>query len=693
MAKKKYLTLQEASEILGISEDRLKDARAKGDIRGFADRGNWKFRQEDVDEFGRTIQAHSDQDIPILDPDGDSGIMSGDIGPGSGINLAGDGNVLADDSGIGVGEEALSEQPTVIRKAGDSNIFGNDSDMELEGESDSGVRLVLDSTLTDAAGLEDSGADVMADQSNEIPLSFGDSDNEMDLEIEDASQDHDSAFEGSSVEIPLSFGDDSDDMGLAIEDDEGSSEMMDLGRSDSDVRLSVDLDDESLADSSSEVLLTGADSDSDVALLDQTQPMVLGDAGVPPLEDVGSGPGSDSDVAALDMKSDSDVRLMSDEADESAAGSDSDVRLIKTDSDSDVRLAGSDSDSDVRLLSPASLNVEEDSDSDVSLAEGTETDIRLGVDEGDSEEGISLGEDEDSGLTLGTDDSGIALEAADDSGISLDVEMDSGISLDVADDSGIALDVGTDSDITLAPDTDSGISLDAGGDSGISLDMPTDSGISLDQGDMAATAPAMGVVGQDQSDDATADTMVQMPAFDGIDDDDDESDFELGALEGDSSSDTSVLLFDDEDDAEERAATLIKKSGAEDEETFDLDAGEVFDEEFEDDEELIGEDDEIEDFEEFGDDEEFMADEDDFDESFATGESQAEFVAPVPGGAPRGAYAVEQEWGGFVFAAVLLSSVMMIVCCGVMFDLVRYIWQAGEYGVVAGPAIDMIGIK
>ena len=164
---------------------------------------------------------------------------------------------------------------------------------------------------------------------------------------------------------------------------------------------------------------------------------------------------------------------------------------------------------------------------------------------------------------------------------------------------------------------------------------------------------------------------------------------ELGALEGDSSSDTSVLLFDDEDDdADDRAATMIKKKGADSEETFDLDAGEVFDEEFDDDE-LLGEDDEIEDF---ADDEEFMADEDDFDDEFVSEDGAADFVAPAAvGGVMRAP--VEQDWGMGVFACVLVTTILMLVCTGVTFDLVRYVWQAGEYGAVAGPMVDMIGIK
>ena len=579
---KKYFNLQEAADILGISEESLKQARSDGNIRGFADRGNWKFRQEDVDEYGRTVQLNSSPEVPLMD--------------------ANDGNVLADD-------DAISEQPTTIRKQEeDSNVFSDD-DLE-EGASDSGVRLVLDSKLINA-----------------------------------------------------SLGDSGDD-GLVLEDDD--DDVLDLARSDSDVRLAVDLDHEE----DSAVVLPGADSDSDVRLLDQTQPMILDNA-----PDLGLGPDSDSDVAMVSTGSDSDVKLPSEPEGITAEdlSLDSDVRLIKTESDSDVRLQTSNSDSDVRLLSP-SPHLEPGSDSDVALVDHTDAGIELG------------GDNSDDSIVLGADDSGITLDAGGDSDISLEVAEDSGLSLDVADDSGIALDVGTDSDISIAADEDSGLSLDMGADSGISLDAPTDSGISLDAGDLAATAPPMDL--GKASNESNSDTMVQMSAFDGVDDDD-ESDFELGALEGDSSSDTSVLLFDDEDDeAEDRAATMIKKKSTDSEETFDLDAGEAFDEEFEDDDELLGEDDEIED--DF-DNEEFMADEDDFDESFASEDGAADFVAPPAGGVMRGP--VEQDWGMGVFACVLVTTILMLVCTGVTFDLVRYVWQAGEYGAVAGPMVDMMGLK
>ncbi|MBI1314173.1 hypothetical protein GC176_23000 [bacterium] len=582
---KKYLSLEEAAAQIGITEEQLKDARARGDIRGFNDRGSWKFRPADLDEYARTIQADSSPEVPIFGGD----------------------NVLDDD-------DEIAEQPTKIRRS-DSNILTDDDLAGTEGTSDSGVRLVFDQDLVSDQSDDSSSVD--------IPVSLGDSSEEMDL-IDD---DGDSS---GSVAIPLSLGDSAEELHLDLDEGDSGDLALDLDRSDSDVKLASEADDESLADSSADVLISGQVSDSDVRLLAQDTPRASADL--------------DSDVLSIDGGgSGSDIALASD------------IRVINTDSDSDVKLVGADSDSDVRLLPAAG-----ESDSDVKL--------------GDTEAGIVLEAHAD-------DESGM-LELGGDSGIALDVDPDSGISLDMADDSGIALDVGTDSDISLAMDddesitldvaADSGISLDVPADSGISLDMPADSGLSLDSSATEATIPVMNL------DKSSSETLVQMPAYES---DDDESEFELGDLEGDSSGDTSVLLFDDDDVTAGSAAT-VSRAGAESEETFDLEAHDAFDDDD------LGDDVFDDDIEDFADDEEFMADDDAFDDEFGGGDTQGEYAAPSPGVAMA---PVEQEWGGVVFSAVLLASIAMLLCGGVMIDLVRFMWKSGESGAIAGPLVDMLG--
>lgn len=620
---KKYLSLEEAAGQLGLSQEALKKAREQGDLRGFADRGNWKFREEDIEEFGRTLKADSDPEMPILEDEEEAELVLG-----------------FDDNVLGGDDDEIGEQPTIIRKSGDSNVHGAE-DKELfsfldqdEGASDSEVRMVLDDELTSSPKTKGGKPGAQKDSSQDIPLQFGDSSNEVTVKSGSGKGKHD---EGSSADIKISFGDSSEEMVLA-DDSEDSAKS--LGDSDSDVRLTFDND--ALSDSDSEVVLGRMDSDSDVRLLDHTQPMRLN------------------------------------------PGSDSDVKLIKTDSDSDVKLVKSGSDSDVRLL-PAKKKPRPSSDSDIHLDNSDDMPLAMAdsEDEDLSTSGtFSIGEGSD--IKLGSD-SGISLETGD-----------SGISLDLAGDSGIALDTGTDSDISLAiggDDDGESFSLDTGGDSGIALDLPDDSGLSLDSGTLDGTVPMMklGSKGKPKKPGGDTATLVNMPVFDAGDDEGGESDtdFELGALEGDSGgTDTSVLLFDDEDDADDRGATVIKKKAAsEHDETFDLNAGDEFDND-EPEEELLGEDDELEEEGEAAED--FMADEDDFDEDLSSDEGQSEHAAS--GGGMRMA-PVEQEWSPVSFGLLMVSALGMLLAAGVMFDLVRGLWKAGEYGATASPLIDALGIK
>jgi len=61
---KKYLNLEDAAKRLGIDPEALMQLREDGEIRGFADRGSWKFREQDIEEYGRSLQTDSSPDIP-----------------------------------------------------------------------------------------------------------------------------------------------------------------------------------------------------------------------------------------------------------------------------------------------------------------------------------------------------------------------------------------------------------------------------------------------------------------------------------------------------------------------------------------------------------------------------------------------------------------------------------------------------
>lgn len=590
---KRYLGIDEAAEKLGITKEELNRLRQKGEIRGFGDRGTFKFIEEDVNELARRRQPSSDPDVPMIDGHDDASVLDEDS--------------AADDSG-------LDGAPSIIRRlSGGVPGSGTDSgdaagsifdDFGAGGASDSDVRLVMDDRL-DAD--HDSGQDVL--------MQMQDSDSDVRLNDDSATR-------------------------FATPD------------SDSDVMLAADAAD-------SDKLLPKPDSDSDVMLVSE------------------------------EPDSDSDVHLAAEEGDELDFGlqSDSDVRLVGADSDSDVRLLD-----DARLENPRS-KIKKDSDSNVAVLPDSGLDLetpdrgkKSGIYGEDSsvllnDSDIAL--DQGGGISL-TSQSGINL-VGPQSGIALDRVTDSGVSLEkkaADDDSGLALFSDEDEDgITL--DTDSGIALssDDEDDGGITLaETPGDSGISLKDDDddlqLTATMPAMKIPkGKKPTDDDMNDTMFEVPSVSSNDDDDEaESDFEIGAFDGGSQGDTSVLLFDDEDETDDGGAAMVKKKASNKDEGED--EGDESFEFSEGDEEESAE--EVEDV--FAGDEAFE-EESDF-------ESEADFepaTKVVAGGA------IEYPWGAGVVTSLAVSSIVMIFCGMASIDLVRSMWGHQGYSPANGWLIETLG--
>jgi excisionase family DNA binding protein len=382
-----------------------------------------------------------------------------------------------------------------------------------------------------------------------------------------------------------------------------------------------------------EPLLTSSDSDVRLILDDS----LTGDSN----PDVSVQGDSDSDVRLMDPKSgvarskgapggrsDSDVKLMSDEGDTV-----SDVRLLSGD---DVPALKSGSDSDVALVSPGGKN------------------------------GGSVFEDEDEILSL-AGDSGIALESIADSGIALD--SPSSKTSAGFDDSVLAGASGIESSI-IALSEDSGISLasDSRKGSGIDVGSPTDSGIALEAlNDGGSTQPMMRT--QAGRRDLGDNTEFEMGAAT------DDSEFELAESGGSmDSDDTSVILFED-DDAFDVAPVAKKPAAKKQPAVEEYVAGEGDD--------VIEMEDDFDEFDEAGgssvvmaDDEdlEFEAADEDFDEGFQTGESAADF-APA---AQRVAMASEPEFGVPTFAGLAATSVILVLCGMMMFDLVRSMWNYSD---------------
>lgn len=363
MSTKKYLTLEEAARQLSMAPDELVRLRERGEIRGFADRGTWKFRSEDVEEFARSRDADSSPEVPIIDDK-----------PGRKSPQAGD-------SGIRKGAGRFNKT------------------------SDSDVRLLLDETLV--PGAKDSDPEVVLSQ-----LSSSDSDVRLTDDVGgmvDSSSDSDVKLISTSSEMMLPS-------------DEGSSDGSDsdvkliAADSDSDVRLAKPASDPKPPRSDSDVRLVGTE---DMATLSSESDLRLTDAGSSS-DLVGSGTklGGSSGSSTKLGSSTSSVNLGDSSSDESSVllGQDSGIAL---DTGSGMKVGGgSSADSGITLQSLADSGISlEKVDSGISLASPMDSGIAL-----DADSGIAL--EKDSGISLESDKASDKTTRAKKKGAPLSKEID-----------------------------------------------------------------------------------------------------------------------------------------------------------------------------------------------------------------------------------------------------------------------------
>lgn len=286
---KKYLSIEEAAEQLGINTTELNRLREKGSIRAFADRGTWKFKEEDVETLSRTRQADSNPDVPLF------------IAPTE--NSATE--MVLDD------EDVLADQATIIRKSP-----GDDS-------SDSDVRLIFD----DAMKVDEPG----------VPPLLDDSDSDVKLAAAPSSESSDDS--DSDVKLAGSkegvFDDGSDsDVKLVMDD-----LPLSMDNSDSDVRLVS-------SDSSGEVRLAGgsgsiplAGDDSSLGEKTDGGSVMEEDSGISLGEGSGLALASDSGIS-LESPNDSGISLS--EGSSLLLGTDSGISLageVSLKSESGISLA------------------------------------------------------------------------------------------------------------------------------------------------------------------------------------------------------------------------------------------------------------------------------------------------------------------------------------------------------------------
>lgn len=347
---RKYLSLEEAADRLGLSVEQLMRHREQGEIRGFADRGSWKFRDEDVDEFLRSRQADSSPDVPLADSGGAS-VLDDEAT-----------DLSASDSDVRLFfDDSMFEDSPPVRPAG--------SDVRLTG--DSGPRLDGGSADDDLnlAGWDDDRSSKTSDSDSDVQLVGNKTDPEVNL--------------AGAGDGRIAIGDSDSDVRLS--DDQGGT------ADDSGITLFDELD------SDSDVKLTGAeallsdDSDSDVKL-------------APGLTRTDSDIRLTGDTPAGKKQKPGNLGLTPHDSDLKLIDSPSKVRRQASD-DSGISLTGSESGISLEVDSGISLEAD---DSGISLES-----FDSGTDLGTDDSGISL-DAADSGITLSSSpDSGISLESGD----------------------------------------------------------------------------------------------------------------------------------------------------------------------------------------------------------------------------------------------------------------------------------------
>ncbi|MDA0832828.1 MAG: helix-turn-helix domain-containing protein [Planctomycetota bacterium] len=331
MTSKKYLTLEEAAKILGVSPKELTKIREEGQIRGFADRGTWKFRQEDVDKVKRMRQSDSSPDVPLVTDD--------DAGFGSSV-------VLGDDD-----EDELGAQPTIIRGS------ALDDDELDAGTSDSDVRLILDDSLVSSG-----------DSKLDVSLSLSDSDSDVRL-TEDKKKSK--AIDQSDSDVKLVASDSDSDVKLSADDSalQSDSDVKLVGDSDSDVRLSDD---------------SGPKSDSDVKIYDGDDadhvPSDSDQSDVKILDLEKTTIGGESDL--LFSGSESGVLEDHDESGSTSVFNEDSGIALEAAADSGISLAPEGEDSGISLVA--------DDDDGITLAEDSGISIATNLDDSDSAETINM---------------------------------------------------------------------------------------------------------------------------------------------------------------------------------------------------------------------------------------------------------------------------------------------------------------
>jgi len=286
----KFVDLNEAAKMIGVTTESLVEMRSKGSIFGYRDGGSWKFK---VDEVERVIRERG-----VDARDSDSGILNANDDEFENLISGLSSKILADKAQEEPGSVLISEQELGVSATGQSTIIGKGKGAEVKA-SDSDLRLADDSGK-DMLSAGDSSKDMLGGGSDKLIEAPG---NKLDLAS--ASD----VLHGSDINITGGRGGGPGDMPMAKKP--GSSAAMHV---DDDLQLGEDdigssdsvLDEEIRPKSGSKAGSSGHGSDVTLGAGDSGINLSPSDSGLS-LEEEPLDLGGGSGVESLELPEDEDV--------------------------------------------------------------------------------------------------------------------------------------------------------------------------------------------------------------------------------------------------------------------------------------------------------------------------------------------------------------------------------------------------
>ena len=306
---RKYIELEDAAKLLGISTERLNDMRSHAEISGYRDGASWKFKEEDIQQLLGRLQTSADAEgqdrAPSDDLDMDDSILLseqelGSSGETTGSTIIGKEEQPAGGSDLNLTEPGGSD----VRLAGDSDVLGGDaggSDLSLADDDDLGLD-GSDLSPADDAAAGDSSLDLAAEDDDLVLGESGDSDITVSAGDSGISL-AEPADSGISLEEPVELGGSNveslelgeDDI-ISLEEDADLDAATQL-KADDDFMLTPMEEVEDASDSGSQVIALDSEEDYD----DAAATMLGGE--IPAMsamleEDIGGMPGAGALVSA-----------------------------------------------------------------------------------------------------------------------------------------------------------------------------------------------------------------------------------------------------------------------------------------------------------------------------------------------------------------------------------------------------------